>query len=345
MNKILVIVHPGSACGSADMNLGRDEACRQRLDMQLLVQGWEGGVLVIDGELSDELEQGRPSHVEWGQAIKGALARAAEAGLVSERMRGDDAEEFHQEAAMAALLEKHALTPESAEFGLTGAWYESNTGGGCVGGVHQMLVDLGYAANIELDGVMDLDIVPEYEDDLDLDMEEDGEEADEGEELEFAALQFDGDYANIAGLKKPQNSWAMLGASGPGDVDMFESGSMDGSVFLLSEEQDAALLAKVAVSVQDDLAGRGVAVAREGADVILARWTVPGGGALWITGDTSGAGHDEGLARLVEEGGCLDCVTAVPHLFVESPEFEEEAGAELLVAIEKIRRMSKRPRP
>lgn len=76
--EILVIVHPGSACGSAEMNLGKDNAQVQRLDMQQLIEGWEGGVVIIDGTLSDELEDtwNRDWHA-FGQVLHETLARAA----------------------------------------------------------------------------------------------------------------------------------------------------------------------------------------------------------------------------------------------------------------------------
>jgi hypothetical protein len=54
--KLLVIVHPGSACGSADFNLGKFEARAARDTLRGAIEDWEGGVIVIDGELSDELE-------------------------------------------------------------------------------------------------------------------------------------------------------------------------------------------------------------------------------------------------------------------------------------------------
>lgn len=53
--RILVVVHPGSACGSADFNLGTDAgAAREALAAEIMA--WSDDMLVIDGDLSDELE-------------------------------------------------------------------------------------------------------------------------------------------------------------------------------------------------------------------------------------------------------------------------------------------------
>jgi hypothetical protein len=163
--EVLLIVHPGSACGSADMNLGRDNAAIQRLDMQSLVEGWQGPVLVIDGELSEELEGGRDAWSQWGQAIKDALSRASSAGLPSRRIAGDDFSEFNQEAAARALVQEFGFTPDTTEFALSGAWYESDTGGGCVGSVHDVLASLGFTASTM--GAMDLDESPSEDEDCD----------------------------------------------------------------------------------------------------------------------------------------------------------------------------------
>ena len=56
--KILVVVHPGSLCGSADFNVGVDAAAKARQALIHEIQRATGaGVIVIDGDLSDELNQ------------------------------------------------------------------------------------------------------------------------------------------------------------------------------------------------------------------------------------------------------------------------------------------------
>lgn len=50
----MVLVHPGSACGSADFNLGH-EGPTARHALAREVMAWRDDLLVVDGELSDEL--------------------------------------------------------------------------------------------------------------------------------------------------------------------------------------------------------------------------------------------------------------------------------------------------
>ena len=153
---LLFIVHPGSACGSADMNLGRDAAGFLRAQMQLLIESWEGGVVVIDGEISDELTEGygRSSWRELGVAIEEALARAAQSNQLSVRIRGDDSEEFDQDDAARKVVAEHGLAPASVDITLTGAWVEDD-GSGCVNSVRAVLAGLGFTPDVS--DAMDLD--------------------------------------------------------------------------------------------------------------------------------------------------------------------------------------------
>lgn len=159
---LLIVVHPGSACGSADMNLGRDEADSQRAEMQAFVDQWQGGIVVIDGALSEELgpNSWRRSWREWGESLERALARARERGLLAQRVLGDDGgeSELDQMQATAALVAEHGLTPAQTAITLTGAWID-NDGGGCVHSVREVLETLGFTPTIE--AAMDLDAVPE----------------------------------------------------------------------------------------------------------------------------------------------------------------------------------------
>lgn len=178
---LLIIVHPGSACGSADMNLGRDAAEVLRLDMQMLIENWEGGVAVIDGELSDELEGGRHAWQELGRAITGALGRAQQSGLISERIFGDDDGDYRQMDAARDLVRKHGLTPDTAAITLTGAWIDDD-GDGCVHSVREALEELGFRPVVE--DAMNLDFELDTEDD-DMD-EDDTEDMDAVEEEQTA---------------------------------------------------------------------------------------------------------------------------------------------------------------
>lgn len=161
---VLVIVHPGSACGSAEMNLGRDGADYQRGEMQLAVEDWQGAVVVIDGELSEELEGYRSTWSEWGNSIQQALERAKKKGLLALRVRGDDAEDYNQQAAIADVVKNHGMTPANTTFTLTGAWVDED-GGGCVHSVREVLERLGFTP--QLDSPMDLDFSLDSEEELD----------------------------------------------------------------------------------------------------------------------------------------------------------------------------------
>ena len=170
-NTLLIVVHPGSACGSADMNLGRDNADMQRCFMQTVVEGWEGGIVIIDGELSDELapNSGRDAWDQWGRALDNAIERARQNGHLSLRVMGDDGgmSELNQMEATRKVVEDYALTPENTAITLTGAWIDDE-GGGCVHSVREELAKLGFQARIE--DAMDLDFETAEEE---LDEEED----------------------------------------------------------------------------------------------------------------------------------------------------------------------------
>ena len=170
---LLVIVHPGSACGSAEANLGRDCADYQRLEMQATVADWDGAVVVIDGDLSDELDGWRGSWKEWGQTVAKAVERAKDNGLLSLRVMGNDASEYNQQDAIRDVVKDHGLTPANTVITLTGAWVE-DSGDGCVHSVREVLEELGFSPTLE--SPMDLDFSLETEDDFDEDEDEEMEE-------------------------------------------------------------------------------------------------------------------------------------------------------------------------
>lgn len=160
---LLIIVHPGSACGSADMNLGNDAAAALRVEMQILIENWSGAVAVIDGELSDELNNNwKRGWTDLGEAIEGALARASEAGLLSARIMGDDNSEYNQQMAVADLVRDQGLTPDATQITLTGAWIDDE-GDGCVHSVRETLEELGFSPRIE--DAMNLDFSLDGDDD------------------------------------------------------------------------------------------------------------------------------------------------------------------------------------
>ena len=102
------MVHPGSACGSADMNLGGAAASAARAALASEIDAWHGEIAVIDGELSDELH--REPWTAFGHSVDGALVRAALDGHRSGRTMGDDGSDEDQ-AHAAGLIAADAAGP------------------------------------------------------------------------------------------------------------------------------------------------------------------------------------------------------------------------------------------
>lgn len=141
MRHVLVLVHPGSACGSANFNLGRDEARAARQGLTRGINTWDGDFLVIDGALSSELS----SYPMLEESILKALARSAAAGHVAERAYGCDSEDYDQTKCIQDLVRRHGYSPSEATFEVTGAWLHPEKEG-CVGSVIQTLEALGFKA-------------------------------------------------------------------------------------------------------------------------------------------------------------------------------------------------------
>ena len=148
---ILVIVHPGSPCGSADFNLGGIATEARKLLINDIAH-WHHGMIVIDGELSDELLY--PPYQPLHRAINMALARAQDLKLTSIRQYGHDPDQVQ---VIQQVIRELGLPPENARFFLTGAWLHSRDGGGCVGSVHQVLCEMNFCAVVR-DSAVDLDV-------------------------------------------------------------------------------------------------------------------------------------------------------------------------------------------
>lgn len=147
---VLIVVHPGSACGSADFNLGSYGAEARAFLIQDL-QHWSGGVIVIDGDLSNELAM--PRFRPLDQAIKAALSQAAAKGAIAVRRAGNDPA---QGRVVRQIIKQLGLLPTMTKFSLTGAWVQSSDDGGCVADVHRVLMRMGFTADVR-DSALDLD--------------------------------------------------------------------------------------------------------------------------------------------------------------------------------------------
>lgn len=162
MQTVLVVVHPGSALGSANFNLGKFEARAARDELAQELEEWNGPMLVIHGELSDEL----PYYPRLNQAIEEAVERNKAAGFRSQQVRGCDSEEYNQENAVEDWVAEVGFNATDTDFEVTGAWYHPEDGSGCVGGVIEHLKALGYSAQVS-PSAMELCFEEEPNEDLD----------------------------------------------------------------------------------------------------------------------------------------------------------------------------------
>lgn len=143
---LLVLVHPGSCCGSANDLIGRDLAQAARQDIARDLKNWEGDLLVLDGFLSDEL----PHYPMFAAAIDEAVARNRAAGHWAVREHGCDAEEPYTHQTVARLLAESKMVPDTM-VKLTGASYDPADECGCINGVYDQLEAAGFRSLEVLD--------------------------------------------------------------------------------------------------------------------------------------------------------------------------------------------------
>ncbi len=136
---ILILVHPGSTCGSANFNLGQDLASASRRELVQDLQSWKGHFLVFDGNLSDEL----PRFKELNQAMLGCAIRTEENGFQALRINACDNSEYTQDDATLDIFLNQSIDRQT-KIKLTGAWYNPISNDGCLFSVCEILYDLGY---------------------------------------------------------------------------------------------------------------------------------------------------------------------------------------------------------
>lgn len=165
---LMIVVHPGSACGSANFNLGKYEGRAARDGLVHEISNWSGSVLVVDGELSDEL----PDYPELDSAIKQAIAKANAAKLGAGRIYACAMNTPNWPPLVAKAAKILKATPDTP-IKITGAWYSPGPmgGDGCVNAAWNALWDAGFR---KLD-VMD-SAVEELDDEDDEDEEYEDEE-------------------------------------------------------------------------------------------------------------------------------------------------------------------------
>lgn len=139
-SRILVLAHPGSACGSADFNIGKKDAAVARQQLVAALDGWDAGILVVDNLLSDELI----AQFELNAAIERALARAAALGLTAHRITGEEAD-------LPVVVRDYIGTlqqdPRELCIEVTGAWYCPGSRIGAVMSIVGVLRSMGIDAS------------------------------------------------------------------------------------------------------------------------------------------------------------------------------------------------------
>ena len=143
---LLILVHPGSACGSANFNIGKNKARLKRFQLTQDLTQWSGDILVVDGELSDEL--GR--YPEYKQAIEGALNRAEKGQRIFACAMNTPGW-----PNLVAKAIKVLATPDTS-ISITGAWLHNTDEEGCVNMVEKTMKALGYTPTI-LESAVDID--------------------------------------------------------------------------------------------------------------------------------------------------------------------------------------------
>lgn len=174
---ILVVVHPGSACGSADFNIGKYDAQASRDGLVREFENWHGGVIVLCGELDDEL----PDYPQLNAALSSLLERAKAAGKVSIRVKAHD-------PAQITVIKRLLKKPENqgSKYIVTGAWLYDNEEG-CVGSVVQAIRSMGLPVTVSDMAVTDSE-QPEEDDE-----EEDGTAKQAGEKTASGPVRVDDD--------------------------------------------------------------------------------------------------------------------------------------------------------
>lgn len=150
--RILVLVHPGSACGSADFHHGRSYASSERDMIIGLLSSWDGGMLVVDSDLSDEIAQ----QPRLETAIAEALRRAKATGHSTRLLAGDGQCDYDETDWVSQVVE-HVLRTGIRRAVLTGAWYHRDDDGGCVNAVYDELVREGISVVVD-DSALSIDM-------------------------------------------------------------------------------------------------------------------------------------------------------------------------------------------
>lgn len=181
VRNVMVIVHPGSCCGSADMNLGRYEARSLRDGLVNRLQAWTGPIFIIDGTMSDEIHWSQ--YEELGRAIRNAIRRARYHRHAAKREWGCDDNGPGSSGAMEALLARGEIALGDRVY-LTGAWTTNHKDWGCINGAAKVLDDAGIRNEIDDSAFFELDDEAEVESEADDELDDDVIQSDAADENE-----------------------------------------------------------------------------------------------------------------------------------------------------------------
>lgn len=153
MRSVLVIVHPDSACGSADFNLGISQASEARSRLVGEISSWSNGpVVVLRGMFSSELGD----YPAVRDAVSGALLLSSARGEEAITVRAPDPD---QEERIAEIVDRSGWEPDDTSFRVTGCWASHSTEG-CVNSVAMVLRVLGYRVEISRSAIYEPGLRP-----------------------------------------------------------------------------------------------------------------------------------------------------------------------------------------
>lgn len=151
--RVLIVVHPGSACGSADFHHGRAYAGSERDMLVRALDSWSGPVVVVDSDLSDEIAR----YPELARAVHDVLERARRTSHSARLLAHDDQEDYDC-IDWVSQVRDHVMATGIGQALITGAWYhDDDDDGGCVNAVYDALVDEGMTVDVH-DSALSIDV-------------------------------------------------------------------------------------------------------------------------------------------------------------------------------------------
>ena len=141
-NDILILVHPGAACGLANVQ-NKTKADAERDGMCRELAEWKGGILVIDNENSEDIS----AYPKLNTAIRNAVDGATRRGSPAARIFASAKISKDWTGLISKAIRAWGPKPDTY-FEVTGAWYYLRTNEGAVNVVYDLILLMGYQGNI-----------------------------------------------------------------------------------------------------------------------------------------------------------------------------------------------------